>query len=244
MSLDGRDAVIAAYDDLDAAVDRVLGLSYDGLSYSEKLALEDRLECNLRRARAVEHRLLSALSEVEPEVLGGTSLAEVLALRLRISKKDARRRIAHAQLLGSGRAVTGEALAPRLPNVARAHLRGLIGAEHVQVIERFVEQLPDALDYATREAAEQQLAELAVGFGPAELRQGADRIAYLLNQDGSLSDAQRARRRCVSIAKQGGDGMSRLTGWLDPEARATLDAVLARWAAPGMGNPDGGSPLC
>ena len=69
---------MAAYEELDAAVDRVLGLSYDGLSYSEKLALEDRLERNLRRARAVEHRLLSALSEVEPEVLGGTSLAEVL----------------------------------------------------------------------------------------------------------------------------------------------------------------------
>ena len=131
---------------------------------------------------------------------------------------------------------------PGCPTSPEAQLRGLIGAEHVQVIERFVEQLPDALDYATREAAEEQLAELAVGFGPAELRQGANRIAYLLNQDGSLSDAQRARRRCVSIDKQGGDGMSRLTGWLDPEARATLDAVLAKWAAPGMGNPDDEAP--
>ena len=201
-SSDGRDAVIAAYDDLDAVFDRVLALSPDGLTCSEKLALEDRMERNLRRAPAVEHRLLSSLCEVEPEVLGGTSLAEVLAARLRISKKDARGRIAQAQLLGPGRALTGQELAPELPTVAQVQLQGLIGGEHVQVIERFFAQLPDAVDEETREAAEGQLAELAVGFGPVELRQAADRIAYLLNQDGSLSDAERARRRRVSVGKQ------------------------------------------
>jgi hypothetical protein len=31
--------------------------------------------------------------------------------------------------------------------------------------------------------------------------------------------------------------MTPVKGWLDPEARATLDAVLSRWAAPGMCNP-------
>ena len=34
--------------------------------------------------------------------------------------------------------------------------------------------------------------------------------------------------------------MSRLSGWLNPELRAGLDAVLAKLAAPGMCNP--GSP--
>ena len=32
--------------------------------------------------------------------------------------------------------------------------------------------------------------------------------------------------------------MSKINGLLDPEARATLDAVLAKWGAPGMCNPD------
>jgi hypothetical protein len=31
--------------------------------------------------------------------------------------------------------------------------------------------------------------------------------------------------------------MSRISGWLTPEARASLEAVLAKWAAPGMCNP-------
>ena len=31
--------------------------------------------------------------------------------------------------------------------------------------------------------------------------------------------------------------MSPIRGWLTPEARAGLDAVLAKWAAPGIYNP-------
>lgn len=36
--------------------------------------------------------------------------------------------------------------------------------------------------------------------------------------------------------------MSPISGYLTPQARATLDAVLARWAAPGMCNPDDATP--
>jgi Domain of unknown function (DUF222) len=36
--------------------------------------------------------------------------------------------------------------------------------------------------------------------------------------------------------------MSRLTGWLTPQARATIEAVLAKLAAPGMCNPDDQTP--
>ncbi|ORB59388.1 DUF222 domain-containing protein, partial [Mycobacterium shinjukuense] len=42
--------------------------------------------------------------------------------------------------------------------------------------------------------------------------------------------------------KQGADGMSAITGYLTPEARATLDAVLAKLAAPGMANPADPTP--
>lgn len=233
---------MAAYDDLDAAFDKVLALSHDSLTCPEKLALENRMVRNLRRAPVVEHRLLKSLSEVEPEVLGGISLAEVLATRLRISKEDARRRIEQAKLLGPRQALSGEQLAPILPNVAEAQACGQIGPEHLRVIVKFFDNLPDAVDYQSREAAEKDLAELAVGFGPTELRRCADRLAYLLDQDGSLSDVERARRRCVSIGKQGVDGMSRLTGWLDPEGRATFEAAFAKLAAPGMCNPDDETP--
>ncbi|WP_156748728.1 HNH endonuclease signature motif containing protein, partial [Mycobacterium sp. 1165196.3] len=44
------------------------------------------------------------------------------------------------------------------------------------------------------------------------------------------------------LGNQQPDGMSPLRGWLTPEARATLEAVLAKLAAPGMCNPDDDTP--
>ena len=54
--------------------------------------------------------------------------------------------------------------------------------------------------------------------------------------------AERARRRYLTIDKQGVDGLSRMHGLLDPQARATIDGVLAKLAAPGMCNPDDEAP--
>ena len=60
----------------------------------------------------------------------------------------------------------------------------------------------------------------------------------LLDPDGRGSDSDRARRRGLTIGLQDIDGMSPIRGWLNPELRAGLDAVLAKWAAPGMCDPD------
>ena len=98
------------------------------------------------------------------------------------------------------------------------------------------------MDFATRQAAEADLARIASQFGPEQLRKGADRLAALLDQDGTFTDADRARRRGLTIGRQGPDGMSQISGLLNPEARATLDAVLAKLAAPGMCNPDDQTP--
>ena len=56
------------------------------------------------------------------------------------------------------------------------------------------------------------------------------------------NDAERARRRYLTIDKQDADGMSRIHGLLDAEARATIEAVWAKLAAPGMCNPEEESP--
>ena len=60
----------------------------------------------------------------------------------------------------------------------------------------------------------------------------------LLDPDGRGSDSDRARRRGLTIGLQDIDGMSPIRGWLNPELPAGLDAVLPKWAAPGMCNPD------
>ena len=63
-----------------------------------------------------------------------------------------------------------------------------------------------------------------------------------INPDGNYTDEDRARRRGVTIGRQGEDGMSPISGYLIPEARAGLNAVLSKWAAPGMCNPADKSP--
>jgi Domain of unknown function (DUF222) len=63
-----------------------------------------------------------------------------------------------------------------------------------------------------------------------------------LNPDGDFTDVDRAQRRGLTITKQDVDGMSRIRGYLTPEARATIDAVFAKLAAPGMCNPADDTP--
>jgi hypothetical protein len=223
---------------------RVAELSLDVLTHTELLELEHRREVVARSMPAVDHQIISRLAaEADPQALGGTSLADVLATKLGISKVEARGRIKQVELLGPRRALTGEPLAPKLPNVAAAQARGEIGSEHVRIIEKFFADLPGHIDGHTRDLAEADLARIATGLGPTQFRVAADRLAFLLNQDGDLpDDAERARRRYLTIEKQGIDGMSRIHGLLDPEARATVEAVWAKLAAPGRCNPDDDAP--
>ncbi|REN18354.1 DUF222 domain-containing protein, partial [Mycobacterium tuberculosis] len=91
-------------------------------------------------------------------------------------------------------------------------------------------------DLPTREKAEAELATLGGRFRPDQLHKLATKLADCLNPDGNYNDTDRARRRSIILGNQGPDGMSAISGYLTPEARATVDAVLAKLAAPGMAN--------
>jgi hypothetical protein len=165
-----------------------------------------------------------------------------LSTLLRVSKTEGNRRVREAEDLGPRAAITGEPLQPLLTNTAEAQQCGRIGTEHVAIIRRFFAKLPGFVDHDTREAAESQLAELACGLPPEELRAAAEQLAALLDQDGELSDADRAARSYVHMGKQQPDGMSEMRGRIDPELRGLWEAVASKWAAPGMCNPDDQRP--
>ena len=105
------------------------------------------------------------------------------------------------------------------------------------IIREFFAALPCWIDESTRAEAEHKLAEIAAAYRPDELKRFADWYTDVLHPDGDFTDEHRARKRGITIGRQGKDGMSAIKGWLDPELRAGLDAVLAKWAAPGMCNP-------
>jgi len=162
----------------------------------------------------------------------------VLRIRLRVDTTEANRRVRDAQHLARRTGLTGELLAPLFEFVAAAQAEGAINAEHVKVITGFINKLPGWIDLGTRGQFEQSLVAGARHQTPEELRAAAEALLYLLDQDGPLpDDAERARKRGLTVSKQRPDGMSDLQGTLTPEARAYLDALLDKYAAPGMCNP-------
>ena len=241
MRSSSREEIVAVLDGLRAYVKRALDLSFDALTAPERLAVLERVEVFRRQLPAVEHALINELSGEEPAVLGG-KLAPVLADRLRVSRAEASRRVHEAAELGERRAFNGEPLAPVLEATAAAQRNGDLGTGHVAVIRSFWQRLPDVVDIETKARAEAQLARLSLEHRPDELARLADKLMDCLNPDGDFSDVDRARRRGLVIGRQDIDGMSKVTGYLTPEARATIDAVFAKLAAPGMCNPDDDTP--
>src|SRR6185312_17468902 len=101
---------------------------------------------------ALRHRLLARLQvETTAQQMGAKNWKDVLAIRWRISTAEAHRRLTDAALLAPRQQVTGPALPPVLPAVAVAQEKGLINAEHVEVIRKAVDKLPGFVDTATRD---------------------------------------------------------------------------------------------
>ncbi|MGE2714424.1 HNH endonuclease signature motif containing protein [Mycolicibacterium litorale] len=242
-SMSGQD-LQAAVTALRAAFDEVAACDVDLLDRPELVAALDELETLWCQLPTMSHRLLARLqTEATPRQMGAKSWKEVLTVRWRMSGTEAHRRLTEASLLAPRQAVTGPSLPPLLPATATAQAHGLINSEHVEVIRKAVDRLPGFVDVATREQFEVHLVRTAVGVGPKELKDAADLTLFLLDQDGpEPDDRERARKRGVSRSKQRDDGMVDLSATLTPEAWAVWEVLFAKYAAPGMCNPDDPEP--
>ena len=243
MTVTDREELQDDVDALCAMASRIQEHSFEALTNPERLGILEKFECVTRKLQTPSHQLINQLGEQGDSTELGGKLSWALADRLHITRAEAGRRIAEAADLGPRRALSGEPLAPVLPATAAAQRDGAIGADHVAVIRRLFHQLPESVDFDTREHAEKQLAAKATEFRPDQLAKLARRLMDCLNPDGRYTDEDRARMRGLVLGNQQADGMSRLSGWLTPEARASWEAVLAKLAAPGMCNPDDETPI-
>ncbi|KAB7752155.1 HNH endonuclease signature motif containing protein [Mycolicibacterium mucogenicum] len=239
-----RDSIFAAYAAAEDVVTTLNTLDYSGLSAADQLELLSRREALASRMPVADHALLAGLrAQTSPNEIGAKNWADVLRIRLHISSEDAHRRVRDAEHLGPRTGLTGEPLPPLWEAAAAAQADGAINPEHVKALGHFINKLPDWVDPTTSGQFEQSLVAGARHQTPEELRATAEALLYLLDQDGPLpDDAERARKRAFRIGKQQPDGMSKVDGWLDPEARATLEAVQAKLGAPGMCNPADPTP--
>src|ERR1700739_4116144 len=129
-----REAITAAFDALDAALDGVAGLDFEALTTPERFALLERCERARRRIPAIEHPLIPQLArQGTPAELGG-NLPPPLAEWTLTSRAEASRRIKEAADLGERRGLTGEALVPVLAGTAAAQRAGTLGAGQGAVI--------------------------------------------------------------------------------------------------------------
>ena len=240
-----REQILAAVTRWEQAQAELAKLSFTTLTAPEVVAVQNRLEQGYRSQPAVDHKLIHQLiSQSTPTELGANSWPKVLSDALHISKGEAKRRIKQAELLGPRTAMTGETCRRSCRMWPPRRRAGRSGPNICKTIEKLLQR--SARRTSTARPATRPRPTWPVsrpGWGRRNSVQAADRLALLLNQDGDLpDDAERARRRYLTIDKQGVDGMSRFHGLLDPEARATLDAVFAKLAAPGMCNPDDEAP--
>ena len=238
------EAVRAAVAAVRAAHDALAALPVDALTGAELLDALDGLETLTCQLPVQTHRLLARLqAQTTPREVGAKSWRQVLSVRWRLSSTEAGRRLDDAAQLGPRHTLSGAPLAPVLPCTAIAQSHGVITPEHVRVLREAMERIPPAVDTVTRSQIEVDLVRTAMGVGPKELTDTAERTLFLLDQDGPVpDDAERARRRGVTKAPQQPDGMVKLTANLTPQAWALFEAIFATWAAPGMCHPDDPQP--
>lgn len=231
-------AALAAQDAADAAL---RGLNFDVLRPAVRLRVLERMETSRRRQIAVSHDVIAGLAAEDPADIGGP-VHKVVADWLRISYAEACRRLRDATELSPRLTLTGQELPPQLPATAVAWRDGLLDGQHLRAIQTFVRDLPESIPAATVVNAERFLAEQARTLRPDQLQRLAHQCALRINPDGKFSDADRARHRGFTWCGQRPDGMSIAKLIASPELRASLDAWLARFAAPGMCNPDDQTP--
>ena len=224
----------AALDALDAAVELLGAADLRELSAPERFVAVDRLETALRRVVAISREQITHLEQYQ----GCPPVDIVLADMLRISRREAKRRLRDAEQLAPRTTLTGEELPPLLPATAKAWDAGLLDIEHLRVIQKFFRELPEHVPPAEVEKAERSLAGHAQNLRPDQLEKVAHRLATHLNPDGTFSEEDRARKRgFVWCGGQRVDGMSVGKLTTTPELRAMVDAWFAKFAAPGDVQP-------
>ncbi|MGO8771879.1 MAG: HNH endonuclease signature motif containing protein [Mycobacterium sp.] len=236
-SIQAPPEVAAAFDAFEAAEARIRELSFEALSPAVRLRALERMETSRRRQLAWSYDVIASLDEEDRADVGGP-VHKVVADWLRISCAEACRRLRDVKQLSKRLTLTGEELPAELPATAQLWRDGLLDGQHLRVIQTFVRDLPEDIPVDTVAKAERFLAQEATKLRPDQLEKAAHRFALSVNPDGKFSDADRARQRGFTWSGRRADGMSIGKLVASPELRANLDAWLARFAAPGMCNPD------
>ena len=238
---EARERIGAALDAIDAAHAVLRDTDSDVVGNNFRVDVAERLETQDRANRGLMYRFFGEIVDPPDGSEGTPAVREMLSARLRITRGEIVRRFKLAAGSGPRRSLTGPPLQPELPELAAAVAAGAVGEDHIRAVCRAVDVLPACVAPADVAEAERSLVHHATKLDAGVVIKLGQRIADYLNPDGLFSDDNRARRRGLSLGPQGADGMSRLSGLLDPEARAYFEAIEAA-VRPGRHQPDSAEP--
>jgi hypothetical protein len=242
-----RERMSTALDLIDDGLALLRETPSDTVGNKFRVEVAERLETQQRANGGMSYRMFGELFEPpdgpDPNMVEDASLRDMLWARLRITPAEIRRRARVAARIAPRRALTGPLLEPELPALAAAVANGLVGDGHIREVCRALDVLPAGVSPAERADAERTLVRHATKHDPNFVAAVGQRLADVLNPDGLFDDRDRARRRGLVLGKQQPDGMSRLSGWLDPQARAYVEAVQAA-VRPGRHQPEESEPGC
>jgi hypothetical protein len=185
-------------------------------------------ETQLRQAYAA---MLSVVSELDSRGiaprLGYSNTTALLVHTLRISRADARHRLAQAEQLHAQATPTGSVIEAVLPHTAIALAQGVVGTDHVDVISKTLKDLPQ-LTPEQRVQAERVMVAQAGEDDPRALARFGARVRDIVDPDGPpppLDDdpvlPERELRRHIRR-----DGTMEFKGRLDAETASLFEALL------------------
>lgn len=231
-----REQIGSALDAIDAAHEVLRATSSDVVGNAFRVDVAERLETQERTNRGLMYRFFGEIADPPDEVESTAQVRSALWRRLRITPHEITRRFKLAARIRPRRSLTGPPLPAPLPELAAAVEAGTVGEDHIRAICKAIDVLPAAVSPADAAKAERKLVAEATKSDAGIVTKVGERIAEYLNPDGNFTDADRARRRGLRLGAQAPDGMSRLSGWLDPEARAYFEAIDAA-VRPGRHQP-------
>jgi hypothetical protein len=233
-----RERISAALDAIDAAHDVLRATPTDLVGVGFRVEVAERLETQERVNRGLMYRIFGEIAD-PPDGAGFVpAVRDTLWARLRITPGEITRRFRLAARIRPRRSLTGPPLPAELPELAGAVQAGDVGEDHIRAVCRALDVLPASVSPNDIADAERRLVEKAGKVDAGIVTQLGHRIADYLNPDGLFTDEDRARRRGLHVGPPRPDGMSRLNGLIDPEARAYFEAIEAA-VRPGRHQPDG-----
>jgi hypothetical protein len=224
---EARERINAALDAIDDAHDMLRNTPSDLVGNGFRVHVAARLETQERTNRGLMYRIFGEIADPPDEPGSTAQMRSALWERLRITPNEITRRFKLAVRIRPRRSLTGPPLEPELPELAAAVESGMVGDDHIRSICQAIDVLPGCVSPADTAAAERTLVDQATKVDAGIVTKVGQRIADYLNPDGLFSDEDRARRRGLHLGRQGPDGMSKLSGLLDPEARAYFEAIEA-----------------